>query len=124
MSFEFESDRPIYLQIVTEIKNRAVRGQYRPGEQLPSVREMARMMKVNPNTMARAYAELEREGFTYARRGQGSFITDKTERLEREREVLAEAALNRFIADIGALEMDGTQMEKLMRRLQEGMSRD
>ena len=72
MSFEFDPNRPIYLQIVAEVKKRAVRGQYRLGDQLPSVREMARVMSVNPNTMARAYMELERDGFTYSRRGQAT----------------------------------------------------
>ena len=124
MSFEFDPNRPIYLEIVAEVKKRAVRGQYRPGDQLPSVREMARMMSVNPNTMARAYMELERDGFTYSRRGQGSFITDNQRRLDQERQILAEAAGRQFIDEIRALELDGDQVAELLRPIAEELSGD
>lgn len=124
MSFDFDPTRPIYLQIVEELKKRAVRGQYPPGKQLPSVREMAREMGVNANTMARAYLELERAGFTYSRRGQGSFICDDPKRLNTERHLLATAALRRFSDNIKALGLDEAQIIQLLDLLQKEFNRD
>ena len=64
MPVDFDPTRPIYHQIIETVK-------YRAGAKLPSVREMAREMGANPNTMARAYMELEREGFVTTHRGEG-----------------------------------------------------
>ncbi len=124
MSFEFDPNRPIYLQIVEEVKKRAVRGQYPPGVQLPSVRDMARSMSVNPNTMSRAYMELERESFVEARRGQGSFVTEETGRLEVERQELAQAACDRFIAELRELALDIEQVDQLLREIRETVDHD
>lgn len=66
--------RPIYQQIVDNLRRAMVTGVIRPEEQLPSVRELARDLRVNPNTVQHAYRELEREGLVYVRRGQGSFV--------------------------------------------------
>jgi len=124
MSFEFDPNRPIYLQIVEEIKKRAVRGLYSPGDQLPSVRDMARDMSVNPNTMSRAYMELEREGFIATRRGQGSFITEERSRIEAERQGLAGVACDRFVAAIGELDLATEQIDKLLRDIREAVDHD
>ena len=72
---EFESNRPIYLQIVDEIKSRIVSGSYEPGEKLPSVRDFAAELSVNPNTMQRALAQLESEGLIYTERTSGRFVS-------------------------------------------------
>ena len=117
MGFQFDPTRPIYLQIMEEIKKRSVRGRYPPGSQAPSVREMAGEMGVNPNTVARAYMELEREGFLFTRRGQGSFIVEEEDRIETERRNLADAALRRFVSEIRELELGADQIEKLMDEL-------
>jgi GntR family transcriptional regulator len=117
---EFDPNRPIYLQIIEEVKKRVVRGQYPPGCQLPSVREMAKAMEVNPNTMSRAYMELEREGFIATRRGQGSFVTEESRRVEGERERLAATARDRFVAEIRELGLDAGQVRALLRDIQEG----
>ena len=124
MSFEFDPNRPIYLQIVEEVKKRAVRGQYPPGAQLPSLRDMARTMSVNPNTMSRAYMELEREGFIEARRGQGSFVTEETGRVEVERQELARGARDRFVAELRELELDIGQVDQLLREIREAVDHD
>ena len=119
MSAEFDPTRPIYLQIMEGIKAGAVRGEYRPGAQLPSVREMAGHLRVNPNTLARAYNELEREGFITTRRGEGSFVTGDTGRVERERRALAEAARDRFAEEMRALDMHAEQVASLLRPILE-----
>ena len=62
---------------------------------------MSQKMGVNPNTMARAYAELEREGFVFTKRGQGSFVKEETDRIDTERQALANGAVDRCIVELG-----------------------
>ena len=121
-TFEFDPNWPIYLQIIEEIKKRAVRGIYPPGGRLPSVREMALQMGVNPNTMARAYSELERDTFLFTQRGQGSFVTETPERVESERERLAEAAVRRFVSEIKELGTNARQVTHLLDEIKEALS--
>ena len=73
---EFDKNTPIYIQIMFEIKRRISTGQLKAGHKLPSVRDLADELKVNPNTIVRAYQELEREGVTETRRGMGTFIIE------------------------------------------------
>jgi len=69
------SSVPVFLQIVQEVKSVIARGGYVPDEMIPSVRQMAATILVNPNTVARAYRELERDKVIYTRRGLGVFVT-------------------------------------------------
>jgi GntR family transcriptional regulator len=71
------SHLPIYLQIADEIRAAVAAGIYRPGEALPSLRAMAVEIHVNPNTVQRAYDELEREGLIYCQRGKGLFVAEQ-----------------------------------------------
>jgi GntR family transcriptional regulator len=68
---------PIYLQIAEGIRSAVAAGIYRPGEALPSLRALAVEIQVNPNTVQRAYDELEREGLIYSQRGRGLFVSEK-----------------------------------------------
>lgn len=70
-----QSRQPIYEQLITKMTEMIVLGDYAPAEQLPSVRMMARDLGVNPNTVQKAYQELERKGVIYSVAGKGSFIT-------------------------------------------------
>jgi GntR family transcriptional regulator len=65
---------PIYLQIVDQIKRSVAVGRLKPEDPLPSVRQLARELTINPNTVARAYLELEHQGFIYKRHGQGTYV--------------------------------------------------
>ncbi len=71
---EFNKNVPIYLQIIFEIKRRISVGALKPGDKLPSVRDFAQELQVNPNTIIRAYQEMERDGMAETRRGLGTFI--------------------------------------------------
>lgn len=73
---EFDKNSPIYLQIVFEMKGRILNGKLHSGDKMPSVRDLADELKVNPNTVVRAYQELERDGITETRRGMGTFIVE------------------------------------------------
>ena len=122
VAFEFDPNQPIYLQIIAEIKKRFVRGVYAPGAKLPSVRDMAREMRVNPNTMSRAYAELDREGFIFTRRGQGSFVTEKQKTIEAERQKLAQRAVAQFVAEVGELALSKSQIATLLHKIEEDLT--
>lgn len=119
MALDFDPTRPIYLQIIEAVKKRTAQGIYRAGNRLPSVREMAAEMGVNPNTLSRAYMELEREGFITTRRGEGSSITGSAERIDSERRALARAARDRFISEVRGLALSKEQVETLMREILE-----
>lgn len=75
MKIEFTSSAPIYVQIIDEIKREIVSGDRKPGSKVESVRDMAQSMGVNPNTVQRAFAQLEREGLMYTERTSGRYIT-------------------------------------------------
>jgi len=68
---------PIYLQLMEQVKHAIETGALRPGEQLPSIRPLAEELVVNPNTVAKAYRELEHEGVVELRQGAGAFVSDK-----------------------------------------------
>ena len=119
MNAEFDPTRPIYLQIMEAVKKGAAQGRYPCGEKLPSVRDMAREMRVNPNTMSRAYMELEREGFITTRRGEGSFITEDPGRVTAEKHALARSARDRFVAEIQSLALNPAQVDLLLRSIEE-----
>lgn len=84
ISLDSQDTRPIYLQIVDEVRRALVLGTLGPDGPLPSVRELAVKLRVNPNTVSQAYRELERLGLVYVRRGQGTYASaERTEKLER-----------------------------------------
>ena len=122
MSMILDPRQPIYLQIMQELKKRTVRGQYPPGGQLPSVRELAGEIGVNPNTIARVYLELEREGFIFTRRGQGSYVTSDIARIDRERELLAEEARERFLGEITGLSLTEEHLKTLMDEIRSALT--
>lgn len=76
MTWELNSDRPIYSQIMDKIKTDIISGKYPVGSKIPSVRELAAEASVNPNTMQKALSELEREGLLFSRRTSGRYITE------------------------------------------------
>ncbi|MGD8189914.1 GntR family transcriptional regulator [Brevibacillus ginsengisoli] len=100
MGEEFNASQPIYQQIVARICRQIVREEIKPGEKLPSVREMAIQSGVNPNTVQRVYSELERMKIIEARRGQGSFVTENMEELERLRVQLKVEYIGDFVRNM------------------------
>ena len=105
MRWNIRSDAPVYSQLVEHIKLAIISGEFPLGSRLPSVRELAAEAGVNPNTMPRAFAELEREGLCETRRGLGTFITPEQSRIDALRERMALDALNRFLSSLKALGM-------------------
>lgn len=85
MKIDYRDPRPIYEQIVDGIEELVLRGALTADTQLPSVRQLAMELSINPNTIQRAYAELERRGVIYAAKGRGNFISDNTRVLRDQR---------------------------------------
>ena len=96
MEWNFKSGVPIYTQIIDEMTMRIASHTYQPGDKLPSVRDLAMDAGVNPNTMQRALAELERRGRVYSERTSGRFITDNEEVLKSLHEDLARRYFDEF----------------------------
>ncbi|MBQ3790865.1 MAG: GntR family transcriptional regulator [Lachnospiraceae bacterium] len=85
---DWRDGRPIYEQILERIKHLILMDVLQPGEQLPSVRSLAMENATNPNTVQKAYAELERQGFTYTVRGRGVFVAESGVLKDRKRSEL------------------------------------
>jgi GntR family transcriptional regulator len=103
MKWNLNSDRPIYAQLMEQITQSIVSGEFRPGEKLPSVRDLAQDAAVNPNTMQKALAELERNGLVYTQRTAGRFITEDKEMLEKVRKELAAEQIQMFFEKMNQL---------------------
>ncbi|MBU5484779.1 GntR family transcriptional regulator [Clostridium sp. MSJ-11] len=97
MDTRFDGKNPIYIQIMDYIKENIISGKIKPGDKLPSVREMASALKVNPNTLQRAYQELEREGITYTQRGMGTFVKEDSKMIEILKKDMAKEVISSFI---------------------------
>lgn len=103
MAWNLNSDRPIYAQLLEHIQLQIVSGEYLPGGKLPSVRELAAAASVNPNTMQKAFAELERSGLIETRRTSGRFVTENTQLISQIRTDLARTEVNMFISQMKQL---------------------
>ena len=103
MPWELDSDRPIYAQIVDRLKHEIVSGFYPPGSRLPSVRDLAAQAQVNPNTMQRALAEMEREGLMFTNRTSGRYVTEDREMIGKVREQIAGERITEFLSGMSQL---------------------
>ncbi len=91
ITVDLRDSRPIYEQIIERVKFLILKGIMLPGTSLPSVRSLAMELSINPNTIQRAYQELERMGYIYSVKGKGSFVSEPSElRKEQKQEVLNE----------------------------------
>lgn len=101
--------RPITRQIADSITRSIASGDLLPGDALPSVRGLAQQLSINPNTVAKAYAELTADGWLLARAGTGLFVAEQRQRLSSaERERRLESAVDRFVSDVIGLDYPAT----------------
>ncbi len=116
MVWKFSTDKSIYVQIVEIITNDIICGKFKPGEKLPTVREMAVQAGVNPNTMQRAFSHIEQSGLIYTKRGDGRYVSeDKKILLSQSNEVL-EKILDDFVMKISDF---GLESEEVLKKLSE-----
>lgn len=97
MQWELNSEKPVYLQLVEQITAGIISGYYKPGDKLPSVRELAAQATVNPNTMQKAMSELERTGLIYTNRTSGKFITSDKEMILQLKALSARGQIREFL---------------------------
>ena len=114
MNWEFIPDRPIYTQILEQLEIEIVAGRYRPGERLPSVRELAEEASVNPNTMQRAMADLEQRGMATGYRTSGRFVTEDTEVIRQARDRLLREKLEDFSRSMEQLGVSPNEIKELL----------
>ena len=100
MQWKLSDDRPIYVQLMETITAAIASGTLTAGSRLPSVREMAAQAGVNPNTMQRALAELERDGLLYSQRTAGRFVNDQSDRITQKRKELAMQQIRIFLSSM------------------------
>lgn len=119
MAWNLDSSRPLYAQIAELVRLDIISGLYQPGTKLPSVRDLAAQAKVNPNTMQKALAELERSGLVHSMRTSGRFITEDTDMIQRLKEDLAESHIREFLekmSNMGLSPKDTLQLiEKILK---------
>lgn len=118
INLDFRSDIPIYLQVVEQVQDMVVRGELQPGDQLPTVRQLALDLRINFNTIARAYRILDEARLISTQRGRGTYILDRpSEETVRElREQGLEALTRRFLIEAARL---GCSKEEIQAAFQE-----
>jgi len=118
MQWEINSDRPVYVQLIKQIQAGIISGYFKPGDKLPSVRDLAADAAVNPNTMQKALAELERTGLIYTNRTSGRLITSDTKLIQDLKKQSARLQIIEFIDRMALL---GFQSDEILQLIEQVM---
>lgn len=116
---DFSSPMPIYQQVIQAIKLEILTSRLRDGDQLPPIRELAKILKLNPNTVAKAYYTLEEEGFIESKRGSGNWVNHKNIKLDSLRKRMIEDELRSFLDRSISLGATIEDIKNLMERYSE-----
>lgn len=119
MALSFNKRDPIYLQVIQDFKQKIVSGQLAPGQEVPSRRELAADLKINPNTVQRAYKEMEEEGLLHTEGNLPSRITENQEMLTSLRKGLIKQAVDAFVDTIQAIQIPP---EEILQMVEERLS--
>ena len=114
MAWSFSSDKLIYLQIAERITLSVISGEYAPGAQIPSVRQLALEAAVNPNTVQHAFAELENEGIIISKGTVGRYVTEDTSVIESCRKKTAERTVKAFAQSLAPLGLEKQEIIKML----------
>lgn len=117
LKIEFDKAQPIYLQIIDQIKKALARGSLNPGDKLPSQRELALTLGVNPNTIQRVYREMEQMGLTETLRGQGTYIKQGDDLVKMVRSEMVNTVAENFINEMLALGCSKEEIMTLVKQL-------
>lgn len=115
---DYKDTRPIYEQIVDKLKILILSGAMEPESKLPSVRQMAVELSLNPNTVQRAYAELERTGFIYTIKGRGNFVCENRRLLDEKRTELKNKCRD-LLAEARAVGISRKEMIQFMEEIED-----
>ena len=114
MKVDPKSYIPIFEQIKDEFKKEISLRALKPNESLPTIRDLAQNLLLNPNTVARAYRELESEGFIYTRRGKGSYVTDNSVAIvQNEREAILNNILDKALEEARSFGLTSEEIKKI-----------
>ena len=119
ITIDYKDRRPIYEQIVSSIEELAVRGVLEPDSQLPSVRQLAVELSINPNTIQRAYSQLEKTGVIYSVKGKGTFVAADPKRLREEKMEQILQEMEKLLRQALALGVGRERMENWLHSLLE-----
>ncbi|AIQ52551.1 GntR family transcriptional regulator [Paenibacillus sp. FSL R7-0331] len=119
MTIEFDNNQPIYLQIMNYLKGEIITGKLKPGDKIPSVRELATELQINPNTVQRTFQELEREEIVETRRGMGRYVTGREETIMKIKREMAQDILDRFVRGMQEL---GFQSEEIVKAVADNIA--
>ncbi|SES32097.1 GntR family transcriptional regulator [Salipaludibacillus aurantiacus] len=114
MGLTFDNNRPIYLQLMEYLYGQICRTDLKPGEKLPSVRELAVKVGVNPNTVSRTYMEMERKDIVVSKRGQGTFVTEDITVIQELRKKIADDKIGDFILMMNQIGLKNEEILQLM----------
>jgi GntR family transcriptional regulator len=107
---------PIYLQIVSQVRYLIAAGRLQPGEELPPIRVLAEQLTVNPNTVARAYLELEHAGIVTKRHGSGTYVSEMRNSLpQREKAKILARRVDALLTEARQLEIELSEVIKILR---------
>lgn len=114
MSYAFDNQTPIWLQLLNLFRQNIASGSWQAGERMASVRELAVTYGVNPNTVQRSLSELEREGLVFAERTSGRYITTDGQRIQAVRDQLAQDQVEQFLRRMRDLGYTREQLQTIM----------
>ncbi|WP_017754346.1 GntR family transcriptional regulator [Calidifontibacillus oryziterrae] len=111
---EFNNNLPIYIQIMNLLKTKIVSGEMNGGDKLPSVRDFSKELKVNPNTIQRAYQELEREELVFTQRGMGTFVTENINTINKLKRTMATEVVEQFFKEMKNLGFKQAEIKEII----------
>jgi GntR family transcriptional regulator len=116
MKINFDASIPIYQQIIDQVRKAVARGELKPGTKLPSQRELARSLQVNPNTVQRAYREMEQAQLVETLRGQGTFIRDNPSLFKGIQRQMAQELLDNFLREMRSIGFTHEEILELIKK--------
>ncbi|SEQ36266.1 GntR family transcriptional regulator [Piscibacillus halophilus] len=124
MNIQFNNRDPVYVQVVRHFKNQIAKGFLQPGQAIPSRRELANQLKINPNTAQRAYKEMEEEGLIKTEKNQPSRVTSNESILQDLRDELIIQAVNEFVTSVKSINVPLDDALTLVKQKYEGEKGD
>lgn len=110
----FNTNIPIYIQIIEDVKNRIMNGTLKPNDKVPSVREFALELGVNPNTIQRAFLELERDGYIRTERAVGRYVNDNQKLIDAAKNKLIKENMKEFVERMKLLGLSFEDIQKYL----------
>ena len=114
MAWTFDEKSPIYLQIAYRVKLKIASKELSMGQQLLPVREFAQEAGVNPNTVQRAFQELEKEGLVYSARNSGRFVTEDEKLIDQKRHEIAQSLMKNFVTEMAAIGFSSAEIKAII----------